>query len=135
MSTSTESERGQQSFAEAALRLSGKTDEEARRTGAVDKADEQVEALFAPQYQTVNSPVHKAVWDGHVPLTLFAPPPLPPSASCDVPMQKSLEIVKRPFEGVRYVWVPAGVEPPEIPRGFVVVKRRWVVENTQSQDP
>jgi putative transposase len=42
----------------------------------------------------------------------------------------TLEIVKRPFEGVRYVWVPPGVEPPEIPRGFVVVKRRWVVERT-----
>ena len=95
MSTSTETERGQQSFAEAALRLSGKTEEEARRTGAVDKADEQVEALFAPQYQTVNSPVHKAVWDGHVPLALFAPPPLPPSAPCDAAMQKSLAIVQR----------------------------------------
>lgn len=42
----------------------------------------------------------------------------------------TLEIVKRPFEGLRYVWVPPGVEPPEIPRGFVVVKRRWVVERT-----
>jgi len=42
----------------------------------------------------------------------------------------TLEIVKRPFEGVRYVWVPPGGEPPEIPRGFVVVKRRWVVERT-----
>src|SRR5205807_5485208 len=83
------------SFAETALRLGGKTDEEARRTGAVDKADEQVEALFAPQYQTVNSPVHKGVWDGQVPLVLFAPPPLPPSAPCDVAMQKSIEIVKR----------------------------------------
>jgi transposase len=44
----------------------------------------------------------------------------------------TLEIVKRPFEGVRYVWMPPGVEPPEIPRGFVVVKRRWVVERTFS---
>jgi hypothetical protein len=35
------------SFAETALRLGGKSDEEARRTGAIDKADEQVEALFA----------------------------------------------------------------------------------------
>jgi acyl-CoA dehydrogenase len=95
MSASTETERGPQSFAEAALRLSGKTEEEARRTGAMDKADEQVEALFAPQYQTVNSPVHKAVWDGQVPLVLFAPPPQPPSAPCDVAMQKSLETVKR----------------------------------------
>src|SRR5207248_2871529 len=49
MSTSTETEREPQSFAEAALRLSGKTEEEARRTGAVDQADEQVEALFVPR--------------------------------------------------------------------------------------
>src|SRR5438552_2120729 len=95
MSTSTETERGPQSFAEAALRLSGKTEEEARRTGAVDQADEQVEALFLPRYQTTNSPVHKAVWDGQVPLDLFAPPPLPSTAPCDVAMQKSLEVVKR----------------------------------------
>src|SRR5438876_8335790 len=95
MSTSTETERGQQSFAEAALRLSGKTEEEARRTGAVDRADEQVEALFAPQYQTIHSPVHKAVWDGQVPLALFAPPSLSASAECDVAMEKCLEIVRR----------------------------------------
>jgi len=44
--------------------------------GAVDKADEQVETLFAPQYQTTSSPIHRAVWDGKVPLELFAPPPL-----------------------------------------------------------
>ena len=95
MSSTTETERDRQSFAEAALRLGGKSDEEARRMGAVDKADEQVESLFAPQYQTSNSPVHKAVWDGHVPLALFAPPPLPVAAACDVAMEKSLEIVRR----------------------------------------
>src|SRR2546425_3910831 len=95
MSAPTQADQERKSFAEAALRLSGKTDEEARRTGAVDKADDQVEALFAPQYQTVNSPVHKAVWDGQVPLALFAPPPLPASASCDVAMHKSVEIVQR----------------------------------------
>src|ERR1700730_11614294 len=95
MSTATETDGSRPSFAEAALRLSGKTEEEARRTGAVDKADEQVEALFAPQYQTVNSPVHKAVWDGQVPLALFLPPPLPASAPCDASMHMSLEIVKR----------------------------------------
>src|SRR5262245_36128407 len=88
------------SFAETALRLSGKTDEEARRTGAVDKADEQVESLFAPQYQTVNSPVHKAIWDGHIPLELFSPPPLPATAPCDAAMQAALEVVrKRRAEG------------------------------------
>jgi alkylation response protein AidB-like acyl-CoA dehydrogenase len=94
MSTSTDTNRDQ-SFAEAALRLSGKSDEEARRTGAVDRADDQVEGLFAPQYQTVNSPVHKAVWDGRTPLDLFGPPPLPASAPCDAAMERSLEILRR----------------------------------------
>jgi acyl-CoA dehydrogenase len=95
MSTATGRDQDRQSFAEAALRLGGKTEEEARRTGAVDKADEQVEALFAPQYQTSHSPVHRAVWDGKVPLDLFNPPPLPESAPCDAAMDKSLEIVRR----------------------------------------
>jgi alkylation response protein AidB-like acyl-CoA dehydrogenase len=92
MSTSTERET---SFAETALRLSGKTEEEARRTGAVDLADDQVEALFKPQYQTVNSPIHKAIWDGKAPLDLFAPPPLPASAPCDGAMNAALDIVRR----------------------------------------
>ena len=45
-----------ESFAEIALRLGGASAEEARRTGVVDTADDQVEDLFAPQYQTINSP-------------------------------------------------------------------------------
>jgi alkylation response protein AidB-like acyl-CoA dehydrogenase len=88
-------EKDKQSFAETALRLGGKTEEEARRLGAVDRADEQVESLFAPQYQTVNSPVHKAVWDGKVPFGLFSPPPLPASAPCDAAMERCLEVVRR----------------------------------------
>src|SRR5437016_2278568 len=83
------------SFAETALRLGGKSEEEAKRLGAVDKADEQIETLFAPQYQTVNSPVHKAVWDGKVPLDLFAPPPLAAAAPCDAAMDKSLTLIRR----------------------------------------
>ena len=47
------------SFAETAMQLAGKTEEEAKRTGAVDRVDDQVEALFAPQYKTSNSPVHR----------------------------------------------------------------------------
>ena len=66
--TDTENEA---SFAETALKLGGKSDDEARRTGAIDKADDQVEALFAPQYQTVSSPAHCAVWDRGVPVELF----------------------------------------------------------------
>src|SRR5436190_911052 len=80
------------SFAETALRLGGKSDEEARRLGAVDAADEQVELLFAPKYQTNQSPVHRAVWDGKTPLDLFAPPPLPPTSPADDVMFQSLAI-------------------------------------------
>lgn len=84
-----------QSFAETALRLGGKSEEEVRRLGAMDKADEQVETLFAPQYQTVNSPIHRAIWEGRTPLELFRAP-LPPTAlACDAVMEKSLTVVKR----------------------------------------
>ena len=93
MSTTTEPEK--QSFAETAMRLSGKSDDEARRLGAVDKADDQVEAMFAAQYQTVNSPVHRAIWDAKIPLSLFNPPALADKAPCDTVMEKSLEVIKR----------------------------------------
>src|SRR6187401_3274487 len=59
------------SFAETALKLGGKSDDEARRTGAIDKADDQVEQLFAKRFQTVNSPVHRAVWERGLPVELF----------------------------------------------------------------
>lgn len=95
MSTPTKTEQERQSFAEAALRMSGKSEDEARRMGAVDKADEQVESLFAKQYQTAHSPVHRAVWDGKVPLDLFAPPELPATAPCDIAMDRSIEVIKR----------------------------------------
>jgi putative transposase len=38
-----------------------------------------------------------------------------------------LEVVKKPS---RWVWVPVDVEPPPYPKGFLVLKRRWVVERT-----
>ncbi|MGL4553035.1 MAG: acyl-CoA dehydrogenase family protein [Gemmataceae bacterium] len=95
MSTVTPPEREQQSFAETALRLGGKSDDEARRTGALDKADEQVEKLFQPQYQTVNSPIHKAIWDGKAPLELFTPDPVPASHPSDKVMDASYEVVRK----------------------------------------
>jgi alkylation response protein AidB-like acyl-CoA dehydrogenase len=84
-----------QSFAETAMRLSGKSEEEARRMGAVDKADEQVEAMFSAKYQTANSPIHKAVWDGKTPLDLFLPPPLPESHPADATMTKAMDVVRK----------------------------------------
>ena len=70
------------SFVETALKLSGKSDEEARRTGAVDRADEQVEKLFETRHQTTASPIHRAVWEAELPVDEFASgtPATPPAA-------------------------------------------------------
>jgi alkylation response protein AidB-like acyl-CoA dehydrogenase len=95
VSAAPDTQRENQSFAETALRLGGKSDEEVRRTGAMDKADEQVEKLFAERLRTTGSPVHRAVWDGTVPLDLFRPPRLPDTAPCDAAMDRSLEVVRR----------------------------------------
>jgi acyl-CoA dehydrogenase len=86
------------SFAETALRLGGKSDEEVRSLGAVDRADEQVDLLFAPQYQTASSPVHQAIWDDKIPLEMFAPPTLPAAAPCDPIMERSLAVVRQRLE-------------------------------------
>ncbi|MEQ9412028.1 MAG: acyl-CoA dehydrogenase family protein [Fuerstiella sp.] len=59
------------SFAETALRLGGKSVDEAHRTGVVDTADDQVEAMFAERHRTTASPVHRAVWEKRVPTELF----------------------------------------------------------------
>ena len=83
------------SFAETALKLGGKSDDEARRTGAIDAADDQVERLFARKYQTANSPAHRAVWDRGVPAELFASedPVTPPEVQAA--MDASVAVVRR----------------------------------------
>jgi hypothetical protein len=40
-------EEQETSFAETAFKLAGKSADEARRTGAIDRADDQVERLFS----------------------------------------------------------------------------------------
>jgi acyl-CoA dehydrogenase len=84
-----------QTFVETALKLGGKSEEEARRTGSLDRADDQVEDLFATRYQTSHSPVHRAVWDREFPSELFAPEPSPTPPACERTMQASLELVRR----------------------------------------
>jgi alkylation response protein AidB-like acyl-CoA dehydrogenase len=93
MSTQTEPEK--ETFVETALKLGGKTEEEAKKTGAIDRADEQVEDLFAPKYQTSGSPAHRSVWDKQFPVELFRPKrkPVPPEAQRV--MDESLEVVRR----------------------------------------
>jgi alkylation response protein AidB-like acyl-CoA dehydrogenase len=84
------------SFAETAMRLGGKSEAESRSMGALDAADDQVETLFAPQYQTVNSPSHRIVWEKVAPLELFVAPPAPePTAKCRQVMDKSVEVVRK----------------------------------------
>jgi putative transposase len=41
----------------------------------------------------------------------------------------SLQVVQRRDGGMRRRWLPAGTEPPGVPR-FAVVPRRWVVERS-----
>ena len=86
-------EKETQSFAETAMRMGGKSEEEAKRMGAVDKADEQVDLLF--RHQTAASPIHRAIWEGKAPLELFMPPPAPASLPCDGVMAKSLALIRR----------------------------------------
>jgi len=81
-------------FVETALKLSGKSEEEARKTGAIDRADEQVEALFAEKYRTEGSPCHKAIWGDAFPTELFVPNETPTPPGCDQVMEKSIDVLK-----------------------------------------
>src|SRR5215216_5611696 len=83
------------SFAETALELGGKSADEARRTGAIDTADDQVEALFAPEYQAVNSPAHRAVWDRGVPVGLFKSAPVQTPPAVQKVMDDAVAVVER----------------------------------------
>jgi alkylation response protein AidB-like acyl-CoA dehydrogenase len=83
------------SFAETALKLGGKSADEAKRTGQIDRADDQVEHLFQAQYQTVNSPVHRAVWDRKFPIELFQAKGIEPPPRVAKVMFESTEVVRR----------------------------------------
>ncbi len=81
-------------FVETALKLSGKSEEEARKTGAIDRADEQVEELFAEKYRTEGSPAHKAVWGDEFPLEQFIAKQATAPPECDQVMEKCIGLIK-----------------------------------------
>ena len=87
--------KNEANFVETALKLGGASEEEAKKTGALDRADEQVEDLFAKKYQTAGSPAHRAVWDKEFPIELFSGQSRPASAAADEVMRKSIEVVRR----------------------------------------
>jgi alkylation response protein AidB-like acyl-CoA dehydrogenase len=91
----TDETTAEPSFAETAMKLGGKSDDEAHRMGAIDAADDQVERLFARQYQTANSPAHRAVWDRGVPVELFASEPVDTPAEVQAVMDASLAVVRQ----------------------------------------
>src|SRR5215204_2385461 len=78
-----------QTFVETALKLGGKSEEEARKTGSLDRADEQVESLYATRYQTAHSPIHRAVWDQEFPADLFRSRPAVVPGECERVMERS----------------------------------------------
>ncbi len=84
-----------QNFVETALKLGGKSEEEARKTGSLDRADEQVEALFDKKYQTGQSPIHRAVWDREFPTDLFHSTAVTVPADAARTMNEALEVVRR----------------------------------------
>ncbi|TWU42500.1 acyl-CoA dehydrogenase family protein [Novipirellula artificiosorum] len=87
--------RAAESFAEVALRLGGASQDESQRTGVIDTADDQVEALFAAKYQTVNSPVHRAVWEKRVCTESFEVEPMPQQESVSRVISQSIAIVRK----------------------------------------
>jgi alkylation response protein AidB-like acyl-CoA dehydrogenase len=83
------------SFVETALNLSGKSEEEVRTTGALDRADDQVEELFATKYQTACSPIHRAIWNDEFPVDLFVAKETSVAPKIEKVMQNSLNVVSR----------------------------------------
>ncbi len=84
------------SFAEKALRMSGKSAEESARLGAMDRADEQVDQLFAQRFQTAQSPVHRAIWENQLPIDLFiSPTPSPIAPATETRLNHCLTLVSR----------------------------------------
>lgn len=113
MTTAPDPKKDEVSFAETAMRMGGKTEEEATRTGAVDRADDQVESMFAPQYKTLNSPIHRAVWDEDVPIDLFTTPKISEGDLNMPSMKKSLEVLQR-HQKAKTVWDAKGKVSDEI---------------------
>ncbi len=91
----SEIEVNDQSFAEMALEMAGKSETEARATGAVDKADDEVEALYEERFRTAHSPLHRAIWEDQVPIDLFdyRPPYVDPEI--EKVMESSLDVLRR----------------------------------------
>ncbi len=88
-------ESDEPTFVETALKLGGKSDEEARTTGAVDRAEDQVEAMYLAAQRTSGGPVHRAVWDETFPTELFATQRISAGGEVRKIMEASIDVVRR----------------------------------------
>jgi alkylation response protein AidB-like acyl-CoA dehydrogenase len=94
---------GQDLVTRAAL-AAGASPAEAEALGEIAGADDAADALFAPRYQTEHSPVHRAIWDGRCPVSLFdAPPPSPLAGRARAAMDGAMEAVGRHQRAGSYV--------------------------------
>ncbi len=68
--------KNEANFVETALKLGGASEEEAKKTGALDRADEQVEDLFAQEIPDSRQPgPPRGVGQGIPDRALFRPEP------------------------------------------------------------
>ncbi|QDU80090.1 Acyl-CoA dehydrogenase [Polystyrenella longa] len=91
---SPETSEEKETFVETALKLGGSSEDEARKTGALDRADEQMENLFNKKYQTSGSPVHLAVWGDRFPTELFNSQVATADADAQQVMEDCITVVK-----------------------------------------
>ena len=87
-------ESDEKSFVETALKFGGKSDEEAQKTGAVDRAEDQVEAMYWAAQRTSAGPVHRAVWDTTFPSELFATQRIATTTEVQQVMDRSLDVAR-----------------------------------------
>lgn len=98
-----ETSQGRELVTQVAL-STGASQAEAEALGEVAGADDAANALFAPEYQTENSPVHRAVWDDRCPVELFdAPPPSSAQGRAKAAMDAAFDIVQRHQRAGTYV--------------------------------
>lgn len=71
MKKSNRPEGQDRNLAEDVLRQAGKSEKEVEKIGQLDRGDDLVEGTFDAKFRTVNSPVHRAVWSGKTPVSLF----------------------------------------------------------------
>lgn len=75
------------------LEALGLSPEEARKLGALENSEAEVEALFDPKYRTEASPPHRLIWDRDTDLSLWVPPQRDDSPFASM-MEASLAAVK-----------------------------------------